>query len=305
MPTLRCACSTRIPARRAVAAEIRRALERIGSGQSRPSPQPQPYPQPGPSPEPAPAPPFRPVSQRAPVSASALAGLGEEIAHAGVDKGASILASLDVQAAARVVADCPPKERGALLQGIAAIEAATAATILRMLLADAAGDAFGTLRPRTAASLLAALPTAEAARILGGTDARAAASAITELDPPQAAAQLKVMPDRKRAADVLSHTQSSTAVAIARADRQFAAMLLPYLDEPVRSQVRDAIDACTRRALAHVDYVYPAMDTSRRREFPHGMQFLGGPDIFRQETTLIDRPTTRVGREIASIAAIS
>ena len=34
-------------------------------------------------------------------------------------------------------------------------------------------------------------------------------------------------------------------------------------------------------------------------------RFPGRPHIFRQETTLIDRLTTRVGREIASIAAIS
>jgi hypothetical protein len=152
-----------------------------------------------------------------------------------------MLTSLDVQTAARILADCPAKRRGELLQGIAAIDLGTAAAILPMLLASVAGHAFGDLRPTTAASLLAAMPTPEAARILGSTDTRAAASAIMELTPPQASAPLKSMPDKKRAAEVLSHTQSGTAIAIARADRQFARLVLPYLVEPLRTQVSGAL----------------------------------------------------------------
>jgi Mg/Co/Ni transporter MgtE len=152
-----------------------------------------------------------------------------------------MLAALEVSTAARVIAGCPVRDRGALLQGIAAIEPAIAARILPMLLAGVAGRAFGELRPKTAASLLAVMPIPEAARILGSTDTRAAASAVMELTPRQAAEQLKSMADRKRAADVLSHTMSRTATAIADADPQFARLVLPYLGEPLRSQVREAI----------------------------------------------------------------
>ncbi|MGH3252263.1 MAG: protein kinase domain-containing protein [Trebonia sp.] len=218
------------PARRAAAPEVRRVLERVANGQSQPShqswrPASKPATEQNPPPGPGPVP----------------AGLEEEIVRAGVDKGASMLVSLDVPAAARIVADCPAKERGALLQGIAVVEPATAATILRMLLADAAGPAFGGLSPKTAASLLAALPVPEAARILGCADTRAAADAITEVPPSQAAAQLKSMADRKRAAEVLAHALSGTVTAIAGADRDFARLVLPYLNEPLRSKVSDAI----------------------------------------------------------------
>jgi tRNA A-37 threonylcarbamoyl transferase component Bud32 len=222
------------PERRATAQEVRRVLERLAKGQPKPSPRPE-------APEPKPFPRPKPLPRSGPVSASVMAGLGEEIVIAGADKGAALLVALDVPAAARVIADCPAEERGALLQGIAATEPGTAATILRMLLADAAGRAFRDLRPKTAASLLAAMPTPEAARILSGTDRRAAASAIMELAPPQAAAQLKGMPDKKRAAEVLAYTLSSTAIAIADADPQFARLVLPYLAEPLQSQVRQAI----------------------------------------------------------------
>jgi eukaryotic-like serine/threonine-protein kinase len=222
------------PARRAAAPEVRSVLERVANGQSQPSPQPWP-PQPKPSAE------QKPPPKTGPVPATVLADLGEEIVRAGVDKGASMLVSLDVTAAARIVADCPAKERGALLQGIAAVEPAIAATILRMLLADAAGHAFGGLRPKTAASLLAVMPVPEAARILGCAGTRAAADAITEMAPSQAAARLKSMADRKRAAGVLARALSGTVIAIAGADRDFARLVLPYLKEPLRSQVRDAI----------------------------------------------------------------
>lgn len=207
------------PARRATAQEVRSVLERVANGQSQPSPQPWP-PQPKPS---------------------VLADLGEEIVRAGVDKGAAMLASLDVPAAARIVADCPATERGALLQGIAIVEPVIAATILRMLLAAAAGHAFGGLSPKTAASLLAEMPVPEAARILGCSGTRAAADAITEMAPSQAAAQLKSMADRKRAAEVLARALSGTVIAIAGADRDFARFVLPYLKEPLRSTVSDAI----------------------------------------------------------------
>jgi predicted Ser/Thr protein kinase len=222
------------PEQRAAAPEARRALARVANGQSRPSPQLWPQ-SPKPSGQQVPTP------RNEPVSASVLSGLGVEIVRADADEGASMLAALDPPAAARIVSECPAAERGTLLQGIAAIDPAAGATILRMLLAEAAGPAFGDLRPETAATLLAALPVPEAARILGCTSTRAAASAIAELTPSQAAARLRSIPDRKRAADVLSHAVSRAAVAIASADPQFARLVLPYLKESLQSRVKDAI----------------------------------------------------------------
>lgn len=198
------------PDRRAKAPEIRKALERIASKRAR---------QPARS-EPSCDPSAQPPG--APVSATALANLEEEVVHAGANRGASMLLSLDVPTAARIVADTPAKERGALLQGIAADEPYVAATILRMLLADTAGPAFAGLLPATAASLLAAMPTPEAARILGGTNPQAAVKAIEKLPPEQAAARLRLMLDRQRAAELLSLVAPQAAAAIADADPQCA-----------------------------------------------------------------------------------
>jgi eukaryotic-like serine/threonine-protein kinase len=227
------------PGRRAAAAEVRRALQAVIDGQ------------PSTSRRPAPPPPRLPAaperaSRSGPVSASALASLGKEIVRGETGKGASMLVSLDITAAARIVADCPAKERGALLQGIAAIEPGTAATILRMLLADAAGRAFGDLRPKTAAALLDAMPAPEAARILNVTGTQAAASVLMELGPSRAAARLRSLPDRRRAADVLAR--------MADVNPQFASHVLPHLTESFRVQVSDSAgDLPGRHALTPRD----------------------------------------------------
>jgi len=168
-------------------------------------------------------------------------GLRDEILRVGPDTGAAMLLTMDVHASAKILADCPTKRRGELLQGIAAIEPATAATILRMLLDTTAGSAFAYLQPQTAASLLSAMPTPEAARILGSTDARAAASTIMELAPAHAAVLLKSVSDRKRAAEVLTHATSQTALAVLRADLAFARTLQPYLTEPLRTKASRAL----------------------------------------------------------------
>jgi predicted Ser/Thr protein kinase len=164
-------------------------------------------------------------------------GVRDEILRVGPDTGAAMLLTLDVRSSARILADCPARHRGELLQGIAAVEPATAATILRMLLDTTAGLAFGYLQPQTAASLLSAMPGPEAVRILVSTDARAAGSAIMELAPAHAAALLKSMSDARRAAEVLTHATSQTAIAVVRADRSFGRVIQPYLTEPLRTQV--------------------------------------------------------------------
>lgn len=171
--------------------------------------------------------------------------LRDEIMRVGPETGAAMLLAMDVQAMAKILADCPARRRGELLQGIAATEPATAATILRMLLDTTAGSAFAYLQPQTAASLLAAMPTPEAARILRSTDARAAASTIMGLAPSQAAGLLAYGSNPKRAAQVLTHATSQTAVAVLRADRAFARTVQPYLVEPLRTKVSRALSSAT------------------------------------------------------------
>lgn len=234
---------TKDPAKRAVAAEIRSALDHVANGEPKPRPGPAPRREPPVPPVPAPPVPAPEARRRA---AAVPGDFRDEILRLGPDKGAAMLISLDVAAAARILAGCPGRQRRQLLQGVADIDPATAATILPMLLADAAGRAFGDLRTKSAASLLAAMPVPEAARILGSTNTRAAASAIMELPPLQAATQLAFMPDRKRAAEVLSHTLSRSAIAIAHADREFARLILPYLTEPLRPKIRQAVNGAVQ-----------------------------------------------------------
>jgi eukaryotic-like serine/threonine-protein kinase len=263
------------PAKRADAAEVRRALNRVIAGDAKTPLRPAPPPPSAPAPPAAPAPRAAPVPRRAaapspssapprakaakpipsprpasprqpspqvhpqarPERAVLQASLLNQVLRADPAKGAAMLAGRDRPTAARIIADCPAKSRGALIEGIAAADPAAAAAILPMLLAEVAGRTFGDLRPQTAASLLALMAVPEGARILGSTDKRAAASAITELPPPQACAQLRSMADRKRAAEVLSLAGSSAAVDIAAADCELARLLLPFLTEPFRTQV--------------------------------------------------------------------
>ena len=235
------------PGQRAAATEVRSVLDRVASAGASPKPKPAPRPEQPVRTEPpvraASAPPVPAPPVATPRPAGVPWDLQDKILHVGPDQGATTLISLGRPAAARILADCPGRRRGELLQGIAAIEPATAAMILPMLLADAAGCAFGGLRPASAASLLAAMPVPEAARILGSTDIQTAASAITELPPSQAAARLAFMPDRRRAAEVLSRTLPPKAIAIARADREFARRVLPYLAEPLQLEVRQVVSS--------------------------------------------------------------
>ena len=154
-----------------------------------------------------------------------------------------MLLKLDVRTGAKILAGCPARNRGELLQAMAAVQPGTAATILRMMFDGPAGQAFAYLRPQTAVSLLAAMPRPEAVRILGSTDPRAAASTIMELSPADAAGLLAAMADRERAAKVLGHATAQTAVAVARADLDLARKLVPYLPEPHQTQVGRLISA--------------------------------------------------------------
>jgi eukaryotic-like serine/threonine-protein kinase len=161
----------------------------------------------------------------------------EMIRNVGTDTGVAMLLAMAEDDAARILADCPARLCGELLQGIAAVRPATASAILRMLRSTAAGRAFAYLRPETAASLVSAMPPAEALRILDNTDERTAAGVIMELAVPVSANLLKSMYSRQRAADVLTHVRPVTAAELLRSDAEFATAVLRHLSEPVRKQV--------------------------------------------------------------------
>jgi serine/threonine protein kinase len=161
----------------------------------------------------------------------------EMIRNVGIDTGVAMLLTLTEDEAARVLADCPAKLCGELLQGIAAVRPATAAAILRIIRSTTAGRAFAYLRPRIGASLVSSMQPAEALRILDNTDERTVAAVIMELPVPTSAALLKSMYSKQRAAQVLAHVRPVTAAELLRADSEFAAAVLRHLSEPVRKQV--------------------------------------------------------------------
>jgi flagellar motility protein MotE (MotC chaperone) len=243
------------PQERAKAAEVQRGLELILRGaaagreadRSRGTGSPGTRGKPGrPSPGPAtpvPEPSVTLLRQDQPHDSQSTrhADICAEIMRVGPDTGAAMLLKLDVRTGAKILAGFPARNRGELLQAMAAVQPGTAATILRMMFGGPAGQAFAYLRPQTAVSLLAAMPTPEAVRILGSTDPRAAASTIMELSPANAASLLAAMADRERAAKVLGHTTAQTAVAVARADLGLARKLVTYLPEPHQTQVRRVI----------------------------------------------------------------
>ena len=165
----------------------------------------------------------------------------DEILHVGPDTGAAMLLKLDVRTSVKILADCPDRRRGELLQAIAVVEPDTAATILRMLPAAPAGSAFAYMRPQTAASLLSAMPGQEAVRILTSTDVLAAASAIMELSPADAVALLESMQTVQGAAEILNNTTSETAIALVRVNPNFGCRVQPYLIEPLRTRVGRAL----------------------------------------------------------------
>ena len=159
------------------------------------------------------------------------------IKHVGIDTGVAMLLTLTEDEAARILADCPAKLCGELLQGIAAVRPHTAATILRILRSSTAGRAFAYLRAPTGASLISSMQPADALRILDNTDERTVAAVIKELPVSTSASLLKSMYSRQRAAAVLTHVRPVTAAELLRADSEFAAGVLRYVSEPVRKQV--------------------------------------------------------------------
>jgi serine/threonine protein kinase len=159
------------------------------------------------------------------------------IRNVGTDTGVAMLLAMSEADAARILADCPPKLCGDLLQGIGVARPATAVTILRTLRSQAAGRAFAYLRPQTASSLVAEMPSHEALRILDNADERTVAAVLMELPVPVSAALVKSMYSKQRAAQVLTHVRPSTAADLLRPDAEFATSVLRYLSEPVRKQV--------------------------------------------------------------------
>ena len=159
------------------------------------------------------------------------------IRNVGTDTGVAMLLAMSEADAARILADCPPKLCGDLLQGISAARPATAATILRTLRSRAAGRAFAYLRPQTASSLVAEMTPHEALRILDNADERTVAAVLMELPVPVSATLVKSMYSRQRAAQVLTHVRPSTAAELLRPDAEFATGVLRHLSEPVRKQV--------------------------------------------------------------------
>ena len=167
-------------------------------------------------------------------------GIRDEILHVGPETGAAMLLKLDVRTSVKILAGCPDKRRGELVQAIAVAKPGTAAAILQMLLDAPAGSAFAYMRPQTAASLLSAMPGQEAVRILTSTDVLAAASAIMELSPARAVALLDSMP-AVRAAEILNKTTSETASALARVRPEFGWRVQPLLNEPLKTRLGRAL----------------------------------------------------------------
>jgi flagellar motility protein MotE (MotC chaperone) len=159
------------------------------------------------------------------------------IRNVGTDTGVAMLLAMSEADAARILADCPPRLCGDLLQGISVVRPATAATILRTVRSTTAGRAFAYLRPYTASSLVAAMAPHEALRILDNTDERTVAAVLMELPVPVSATLVKSMYSRQRAAQVLTHVRPSTAAELLRPDKDFTAGVLRHLSEPVRKQV--------------------------------------------------------------------
>ena len=168
-------------------------------------------------------------------------GIRNEVLHVGPDTGAAMLLKLDVGTSVKILADCPDRRRGELLQAIAVVAPNTAATVLRMLPAASAGSAFAYMRPQTAASLLSAVSGQEAVRILTSTDVLAAASAIMELSPADAVALLESMLTVQGAAEIMNRTTSETAIALVRVNPHFGCRVQPYLIEPLRTRVGRAL----------------------------------------------------------------
>jgi flagellar motility protein MotE (MotC chaperone) len=162
----------------------------------------------------------------------------ETIRNVGTDTGVAMLLAMPVDEAAQVLADCEPRLSGALLQGIAAARATTAAAVFRQLRSAAAGRTFAYLRPETAAAVVAELSRADALRILDSTDERTAAGVVMAMPVPAAATLLKSMYSRERAAQVLTHVRPVTAAELLRSDAEFATAALRHLSDPVRRQVR-------------------------------------------------------------------
>jgi Mg/Co/Ni transporter MgtE len=169
------------------------------------------------------------------------------IRNVGTDTGVAMLLAMPEDDAARVLADCPPRLCGTLLQGIAEARPAMAATILRLLRFSKAGRAFSYLRQDTAASLVATMPPGDALRILDSTDERTVAGVIMELAVPASTALLKSMSSRERAAQVLTHVRPVTAAELLRSDAEFAKAVLCHLSEPVRKQVSRHLQAKPER----------------------------------------------------------
>ena len=159
------------------------------------------------------------------------------IKNVGIDTGVAMLLALTEDEAARILADCPAKLCGELLQGITTARPATAAAIVRILRSTSAGRAFAYLRPQTGASLVSSMQPAEALRILDNTDERTVAAVIMELPVSTSATLLRSMYSKQRAAQVLTHVRPVTAAELLRADSEFATAVLRYLSEPVRKQV--------------------------------------------------------------------
>jgi hypothetical protein len=159
------------------------------------------------------------------------------IGDVGSDASVAMLLAMRPAHVARVLADCPPRQRGELLEGIAGARPGSAGPVLRMLDPAAASRAVEYLQPETAAGLLVSLMPAEAGRILDRADKRTVAAIVMQLGPRDCVGLLRSMPRRQRAAQALSHVRPAKAAAVLRADPEFAAVMLRELSEPLRRQL--------------------------------------------------------------------
>jgi eukaryotic-like serine/threonine-protein kinase len=171
----------------------------------------------------------------------ALAGLKLEdaqeiIKNTDRQSGAVMLLAVPQEQAAHILAGCPARTTGALIEVMAATRSRTAEAILRMLSSGKAGRAVDYLNPPTAASILAAMPVSEAVRILNRTDARTAAGVIIELTSDVSMRLISAMHETQAAA-MLAYVKPTTVASLLSAPNDLNRRLLTQFDPSFRAQV--------------------------------------------------------------------
>jgi tRNA A-37 threonylcarbamoyl transferase component Bud32 len=154
-------------------------------------------------------------AEPAPPTRDGLAAIRAQVREAGPDAGADLLLTVPEEQAARVIAGCPTRVAGELLQAVAVRAPRTAGSILRMLTADGAGRTVDYVSPVTAATIFTGMRVPEVARILHHAESRTVAGVLTELRDEVSAELIKSM-DVKVAAEILAYVAPATVAALLR-----------------------------------------------------------------------------------------